>query len=177
MTVGRKGSYKTTSQGPMYNIQINDDICLLERIESAINSISTSFNPFCPLCLKCNRDLSMTSGITNRNVLDIDLKRINFQNVSAYYSKSTKKHYLTHFDCYHKASKSPSWKLRVLSDIPDSKIALIDNVSSHNNEILALPRSDKKIIFINLEGVHPIGGAVLFRIEKAVSVHEDTLSV
>lgn len=50
---GRKHS-KTTSQGPSYNIQINEDVYLLERIGPSINYISPNHNPFCPLCLKCN---------------------------------------------------------------------------------------------------------------------------
>ena len=65
--------------------------------------------------------------------------------------------------------------MRVLSELPEARLTVAENLPQ--NEIAALSRADKKIMFVSVEGVHPIGGSALFRIEKALNLLEDNSSV
>jgi len=98
--------------------------------------------------------------------LVIDIKRCNFQNISAFFSNTTKKYYLTHFDCYLKSnSNSNSSKVLSLLNISEAKInSQISNLT--NIETSNFIRNDKKAYFVNIEGYHPISSLLLFKIEK-----------
>lgn len=105
----------------------------------------------------------------------IDVKRCNFQNISAYYSNVTRRHYLTHFECSCKASKTSYWKKKKLSDILESQITPTDDIP--NNDIELLIHHEKKMMAISIEASHPIGGTAIFRLEKVLSVFEDSFMV
>lgn len=53
--VSRKLNRSSTSvTNPFYNVQINDDIYLIERVESILPQTSANHDPYCPFCLRCN---------------------------------------------------------------------------------------------------------------------------
>jgi len=132
-----------------YQVTINDDIQLIERIESFLNQITSNHNKICPFCTKF-----------------IDIKKSNFQNVSAFFSTTTKRYYITHFDCYLKSNSNHApAKVVSLTGVPKATV---------NSQLSALPaldstnflRSDRRAYFVNIEGYHPISSHLLFKIEK-----------
>jgi len=96
----------------------------------------------------------------------IDIKKCNFQNISAFFSNTSKKYYLTHFDCYLKSNSNPiSPKILSLLNIADAKIN--SQISSLTNiETSNFIRNDKKAYFVSIEGYHPISSFLLFKIER-----------
>lgn len=46
-----------------------------------------------------------------------------------------------------------------------------------HNDIAALSRAEKKMMFLSLEGSHPIGGTVILRLERISFALEDIGSV
>lgn len=147
-----------------YQVTINDDIQLIERIESMLNQITINHNKICPFCTKC-KEIHLL-GFCSNNFKDIDIKKSNFQNVSAFYSASAKRYYITHFDCYLKSNSSHAAAKAVsLAGVPKATI---------NSQLTSLPaldstsflRSDRRAYFVHIEGYHPITSNVLFKIEK-----------
>jgi len=132
-----------------YQVALNDDINLIERIEGFLNQITLNHNKVCPFCSKT-----------------IDIKKCNFQNISAFLSNTTKKYYLTHFDCYLKSNSSPnSPKILSLAMISDSKVN--SQINALNDiETSNFIKNENKAFFVSIEGYHPISSFLLFKIEK-----------
>lgn len=81
-------------------------------------------------------------------------------------SNTTRKYYLTHFDCYLKSNSSHSTiNLVPLTGIVEAKvngqINTLTNIDTSN-----FLRSDRRAYFINIEGYHAISSYLLFRIDK-----------
>jgi len=132
-----------------YQVTLNEDISLIERIEIMLNQITMNHNKSCPFCSKI-----------------IDIKKCNFQNISALLSNTSKKYYLTHFDCYLKSNSNPaSAKIIPLTNIVEarvnSQINSLSNIDTSN-----FLRSDRRAYFVSIEGYHPISSSLLFRIDK-----------
>jgi len=81
-------------------------------------------------------------------------------------SNTSKKYYLTHFDCYLKSNNTQAaTQLIPLSGIVEARI---------NSQIAALTsidmnsflRSDRKAYFVSMEGYHPLSSYLLFKIDK-----------
>lgn len=132
-----------------YQVQINDDIVLIERIEGVLNNITSNHNKFCPYSSRL-----------------IDIKKCNFQNISAFFSSTSKKYYLTYFDSYLKANSNPNGpKILSIVDIPEAKIN--PNLSQLSTvDPSQYLRSDRKAYFVTIEGYHIISTYLLFKIEK-----------
>ena len=98
--------------------------------------------------------------------LDFDIKRSNFQNISAFYSQTTKKYYLTHFDCYHKAPSNPSNpKIIPLTDVFIAKLNLqLTNLVGIDTTNYM--RCDRRPYIVTFEAYHPISSYLLFKIER-----------
>lgn len=106
-------------------------------------------------------------------LIDIDLKKINFQNVSAYYSKSSKKYYLTHFDCYYKFKKDLNQSIKPLNEISSAKIS----PQEQSIDISQLIPNNRKFNFITVEAYHPISSYLHFKAEKSATGFEETHQV
>jgi len=145
----RNMSSKSSLRAKNYQVQVNEDIKLIERIETTLNQIIANHNKTCPFCNKL-----------------IDVKKSNFQNVSSFYSNTSKRYYLTHFDCYLKATPIHS-SCKVLSLAGVCKAAI-------NTQMASLPafestnflRLDRRAYFLNIEGFHPLSTHTLFKLEK-----------
>ena len=35
----------------IYNVNVNDDIIMIERVETAINMLNSNYNRYCPFCI------------------------------------------------------------------------------------------------------------------------------
>ena len=109
--------------------------------------------------------------------LVIDVKKSNFQNVSSFFSNTTKRYYLTHFDCYLKATPIHS-SCKVLSLAGVCKAAI-------NTQMASLPmfestnflRLDRRAYFLNIEGFHPLSTHTLFKLEKICYALEHHINV
>ena len=101
-----------------------------------------------------------------KNFLAIDIKKCNFQNISAFLSNTTKKYYLTHFDCYLKSNSGPNYpKILSLATVADSKVN--SQIHALNDiETSSFIKSENKAYFVCVEGYHPISSSLLFKIEK-----------
>lgn len=54
MTLSDPKQDKKYSNSPrVYNVQINEDINLIERIENLLTTIAENYNRFCPFCNGC----------------------------------------------------------------------------------------------------------------------------
>ncbi len=96
----------------------------------------------------------------------IDIRKCNFQNISAFISNTTRKYYVTHFDCYLKSNNSQAQtQLLSLAGIVEgrlnSQIQALTTIDLHN-----FLRSDRKAYFVSLEGYHPLSSYLLFKIDK-----------
>jgi hypothetical protein len=145
----RVGSKTNLKGNKSYQVTLNEDINLIERIEVALNQITMNHNKICPFCSKM-----------------IDIKKCNFQNISAFLSNTSKRYYLTHFDCYLKSNSNPdSAKILTLANVAEarlnSQIKTLTNIETSN-----YLRTDRKAYFVSIEGYHPISSYLLFRIEK-----------
>jgi hypothetical protein len=107
----------------------------------------------------------------------LDIKKANPQNICAFFSKTTKKHYLTYFDSYLKANSSPSGpKINCLTNIPQAKIS--SNLSSLTVvDTSSMLRADKRAYFVSIEGYHPLSSYLLFKIERICHALEQTSNV
>ena len=38
----------------VYNVNINEDITMFERIENAVHMLNSNYNRYCPFCIGCN---------------------------------------------------------------------------------------------------------------------------
>jgi hypothetical protein len=143
-----------------YQVALNDDINLIERIEVFLNQITLNHNKVCPFCSKT-----------------IDIKKCNFQNISAFLSNTTKRYYLTHFDCYLKSNSTPSCsKILSLATVADSKVN--SQISALNDiESSSFIKNENKAYFVSVEGYHPISSFLLFKIEKICTGLEHAVHV
>jgi len=157
-----------------YQVALNDDINLIERIEVFLNQITLNHNKVCPFCSKSKFFLM---NVEIKIFLAIDIKKCNFQNISAFLSNTTKKYYLTHFDCYLKSNSGPNCpKILSLATIADSKVN--SQINALNDiEASSFLRNENKAYFVSVEGYHPISSFLLFKIEKICSGLEHAVHV
>ncbi len=147
-----------------YQVTLNDDISLIERIEIVLNQITMNHNKTCPFCSKSKTffmiDISFCVSLV------IDIKKCNFQNISALLSNTSKKYYLTHFECYLKSNSNPaSAKIIPLTGIIEARInSQINSLSTIDTSNFL--RSDRRTFFVSIEGYHPISSYLLFRIDR-----------
>lgn len=81
-------------------------------------------------------------------------------------SNTSKKYYLTHFDCYLKSNSSQSTnQLLPLGGCVEARLnAQINALTTIDTSNFL--RSDRKAYFISMEGYHPISSYLLFKIDK-----------
>lgn len=159
MSTNKSKSKSGGKSNKNFQKQINEDIVLIERIESVLNNITSNHNKFCPYSARC-------TPLNLLLFLVIDIKKCNFQNISAFFSNTSKKYYLTDFDSYLKANSNPTYpQILPIIDIPEAKI------NGNLNQLTTIDtnqyfRSDRKAYFITIEGYHIISTYLLFKIEK-----------
>ena len=158
-----KTGKKYSNSPRVYNVQINEDINLIERIENLLTTISENYNRYCPGCQGCKLLLIPIVAIC-AFWLDIELKKSNFQNISAYFSRSKQRYYVVHFNCYLKSSSASSTKIRGLSDTPPGRCIQIQGPGLL--EMSNYLRSDRRTYLITVEGYHPLNSQLFFRIDK-----------
>lgn len=54
----RNTSSRSNVKDKNYQVSINEDISLIERIEISLNQITANHNKICPFCSKCNHSTS-----------------------------------------------------------------------------------------------------------------------
>ena len=81
-------------------------------------------------------------------------------------SNTSKKYYLTHFDCYLKSNSSQSTnQLLPLGGVVEARLnAQINALTTIDTSNFL--RSDRKAYFISMEGYHPLSSYLLFKIDK-----------
>lgn len=98
--------------------------------------------------------------------LVIDIRKCNFQNISAFMSNTSKKYYLIHFDCYLKSNSAHSpYQILPLTGIVEGRVnAQINALTAIDmNHFL---RSDRKAYFVSIEGYHTISSYLFFKVDK-----------
>ena len=93
--------------------------------------------------------------------IDVELKKSNLQNISAYFSRSKQKYYLTHLNCYLKSSNA---RIRSLSDAASGKCFQLQNPGFLDTSNYL--RSDRRTYLTTIEGYHPLNSHLFFRIDK-----------
>jgi len=106
----------------------------------------------------------------------INIKKCNFQNISAFVSQSHNRYYLTHFDCYLKSRADENApKILTLLNLNQASIQPIQNSPTIDSK--SYKKVGRKPYFVTVEGLHPISSYLLFKIDRVCHALEHSTQV